>query len=63
MEFADLMKEGSLFHSLVAVTVNVRSPALLRVNGMVNRNLSIEERRLGRDGLRNVRQSLIYVGI
>ena len=34
-DIADLIKEGSSFHSLAAVTVNVRSPALLPVMGKV----------------------------
>ena len=51
MDLAALMKEGMLFHSVDAVTVNVRSPDLLWVLGMVSKNGSGEERRLGRDGL------------
>ena len=47
VEFADLMKRGMLFHSLAAVTVNILSPALVRVRGYVRRSGSELERRLG----------------
>ena len=51
MDFAALMKEGILFHSVDAVTVNARAPNLQRALGMVSKNGSREERRLGQDGL------------
>ena len=57
------MKVGMLFHSLEAVTVNVRSPVFVRVFGMASKNGSLDERRLGRVGLWEARLSLIYVGI
>ena len=37
-ELADLISVGSLFHALAAVTVKVRSPALVRVLGQQIRN-------------------------
>ena len=50
VDLAALMK-GMLFHSVDAVTVNVRSPDLLRVLGMVSKKGAREQRRLGRDEL------------
>ena len=50
MDFVTLMKEGRLFHSVDAVTVNVRSPDLLGVLGMGKQNGSREEQRLGEMG-------------
>ena len=49
VNFAASLKEGMLFHSVDVVTMNVLSPDLLRVLGMVS-NGSREEGRLGRDG-------------
>ena len=55
-ELADLISVGSLFHALAAVTVKVRSPALLRVLGQQIRNKSVLERRFGLSGWYNSRQ-------
>ena len=49
-ELADLISVGSLFHALAAVTVKVRSPALVRVLGQQIRNKSVLERGFGLSG-------------
>ena len=55
-ELADLISVGSLFHALAAVTVTVRSPALVRVLGQQIQNKSVLERRFGLSGWYNSRQ-------
>ena len=61
-EFADLMEVGSLFHSFVAATVKVRSPALLRILGQERRKGSVLDRRFILRGTYNWRQLLMYFG-
>ena len=61
-EFADLMEVGSLFHSFVAATVKVRSPALLRVLGQERRKGSVLDQRFILRGTYNWRQLLMYFG-
>ena len=48
-ELADLISVGSLFHALAAVTVKVRSPALVRVLGQQIRNTYTFTRTLAGD--------------